>query len=76
MCNVVVRVYKCGHYVATLMGDPCGDAVKDGQICDPPKVTTQSTTGTFCNKAGCDKKAGLKREGPNTTMNGGLQRYL
>ncbi|KAJ5447690.1 hypothetical protein N7445_002511 [Penicillium cf. griseofulvum] len=63
MCHVNVRVYKCGHYTAILNGKPCDDAVKAGEICDPPNVTTQSTIGTFCYQQGCDKKQGGKREG-------------
>lgn len=46
------------------MGDPCQEAVEAREICDPPKITTQSTTGGLCNRPGCDKKRGLKREGP------------
>lgn len=64
MCYIVVRVHRCGHYTSTLLGDPCEAAVKDGMICDPPKVTNQSSSGAFCGQPGCDKKPGLKREGP------------
>ncbi|KAL4948360.1 hypothetical protein BDW69DRAFT_176618 [Aspergillus filifer] len=65
MCKILHRVYRCGHYTATLVGDPCEEAVRNSLICDPPKILDQTTALVNCAKKPiCDEKAGLKREGP------------
>ncbi|KAL3459611.1 hypothetical protein BJX64DRAFT_200654 [Aspergillus heterothallicus] len=64
MCSFTVRVHNCGHYRKTLK-KPCGDAKRDKKLCRSGNTEDASTTGTpHCGIAGCDKKAGLKREGP------------
>jgi len=62
MCTYDSRVFRCGHYRKTLMS-PCKDAKKKKEACDGGSETA-STTGGWCRQLGCDKKPGIKREGP------------
>ncbi|KAL5332509.1 hypothetical protein BJX70DRAFT_129018 [Aspergillus crustosus] len=70
MCSFTVRVHNCGHYRKTLK-QPCGPAKQDKKLCHSGNTEDASTTGTsHCGIAGCDKKAGLKQEGPGIRRDG------
>lgn len=58
----------CGHYHKTLKG-PCKDAKRRKTVCESGTLEDASTSGApHCGIAGCDRKAGLKREGPGKTL--------
>ncbi|KAI1451568.1 hypothetical protein F4805DRAFT_85793 [Annulohypoxylon moriforme] len=62
MCYYFIRVYNCGHYKKTLTS-PCKDAKKNQVPC-PGGNQSASTAAAWCPWPGCDKKAGICREGP------------
>ncbi|KAL4915064.1 hypothetical protein BDW62DRAFT_213022 [Aspergillus aurantiobrunneus] len=72
MCRFTVRIHNCGHYRKAL-SQPCKDAKRDKKVCRSGNTEDASTTGTaHCGIYGCDKKAGLKREGPGARTDGGF----
>lgn len=62
MCKWLTRVHSCGHYTKTIQ-EPCNDAKKIKKVCDYGSEESK-TTGGLCYLPGCDKKPGVRREGP------------
>jgi len=65
MCTWLTRVHSCGHYTKTLQA-PCEEASKAKKVCDSGSEDSK-TTGGLCYLPGCDKKPGIRREGPGKT---------
>jgi uncharacterized protein with von Willebrand factor type A (vWA) domain len=62
MCKYLTRVHSCGHYTKTLE-ELCKEAKKAKKVCDSGSEESK-TTGGLCYLPGCDKKPGIRREGP------------
>jgi len=50
---------------------PCKTAKEKKEACESGSETSR-TTNQWCYKDGCDKKAGLRREGPGDIVDGGF----
>ncbi|KAF2191721.1 hypothetical protein K469DRAFT_555312 [Zopfia rhizophila CBS 207.26] len=70
MCTFLTRVHSCGHYVKTL-SLPCDNAKKSKEVCDSGSEDSK-TTGGLCYLFGCDRKPGIRREGPGDHTDGGF----
>jgi hypothetical protein len=64
MCTFSTKVHSCGHYTKELT-TPCNTAKTSKTACDSGSEDSK-TTLTWCYKVGCDKKPGIRREGPGT----------
>lgn len=68
MCQYRVRVHNCGHYDKTLK-TACAPAKRTKKVCTPGSLEDASTSGlAWCGIHGCDKKPGLRREGPGQLL--------
>jgi hypothetical protein len=62
MCTFTERVSRCGHYTKTL-STACASAKAKKEAYDSDSGTS-STTGGWCYLFGCNKQAGVRRDGP------------
>lgn len=62
MCLYLTRVHSCGHYIKSLQ-EACNEAKNAKKVCDGGSEDSK-TTGGLCYLPGCDKKPGIRREGP------------
>lgn len=63
-CIIHERVHNCGHYEKSLE-KACKEAKKKQRVCEAGTTTVSKTTGLKgCSLPNCDKKAGIKRDGP------------
>ncbi|CAG9945588.1 unnamed protein product [Clonostachys rosea f. rosea IK726] len=70
MCTFTERVSRCGHYTKTL-STACASAKAKKEAYDSDSGTS-STTGGWCYLFGCNKQAGVRRDGPGSRTNSGF----
>ena len=61
MCKFRTRVFACGYYKKSLKISY--DLTKEKKVVCDSGSEDSNITGTWCYQDGCDKKAGILREG-------------